>query len=53
MWVLLWVQLSTSGFEHYHIESFTKEVVCKEALEDASVLVTSDKAKVVCLKLDL
>ena len=58
MWVLLWVQLSTSAangneFEHYHVGSYTKQEVCEIAKEDAMVLVTSDKAKVVCIQIDL
>jgi len=53
MWVLLWVQLATSEFEHYHIGSYTKQVVCEEAKEAAKVLVTNDKSKVVCIKIEL
>ena len=58
MWVLLWVQLTTSAanggeFEHYHVGSYTKQEVCEIAREDAKVLVTSDKAKVVCIKIEL
>tara|TARA_R100001460_G_scaffold39305_2_gene74108 strand:- start:22 stop:183 length:162 start_codon:yes stop_codon:yes gene_type:complete len=53
MWVLLWVQLSTSAFEHYHIGSYTKQEVCELAKEEANVLVTSDKSKVVCIKIEL
>ncbi len=58
MWVLLWVQLTTSTasgneFEHYHVGSYTKQEVCEIAKEDAMVLVTSDKAKVVCIQIDL
>ena len=53
MWVLLWVQLATQGFEHYHVGSYTKQEVCELAKEEAKVLVTSDKAKVVCIKIDL
>jgi|TARA_R100001460_G_scaffold40253_1_gene75374 hypothetical protein len=53
MWVLLWVQLSASAFEHYHIGSYTKQEVCEIAKEEAKVLVTSDKSKVVCIKIEL
>ena len=50
MWVLLWMQLSTSAanggeFEHYHIGSYTKQEVCEMAKADAEVLVTNDKSK--------
>ena len=53
MWVLLWVQLATAGLEHYHIGSYTKQGVCELAKADAKVLVTSDKAKIVCIKIEL
>ncbi len=58
MWVLLWVQLTTSAanggeFQHYHIGSYTKQVVCEEAKEASKVLVTNDKSKVVCIKIEL
>jgi|TARA_B100000900_G_C20257175_1_gene584473 hypothetical protein len=53
MWVLLWVQLATAGLEHYHIGSYTKQEVCELAKADAKVLVTSDKAKIVCIKIEL
>tara|TARA_R100001460_G_scaffold17452_1_gene37615 strand:- start:320 stop:481 length:162 start_codon:yes stop_codon:yes gene_type:complete len=53
MWVLLWVQLATAGLEHYHIGSYTKQEVCELAKADAKVLVTSDKSKVVCIKIEL
>jgi len=53
MWVLLWVQLATAGLEPYHIGSYTNKEVCELAKEDAKVLVTSDKAKIVCIKIEL
>jgi len=58
MWVLLWVQLTTSAatggdFEHYHVGSYTKQEVCELAKEEAKVLVTNEKSKVVCIKLEL
>ena len=53
MWVLLWVQLATQGFEHYHVGSYTKQEVCELAKEEAKVLVTNEKSKVVCIKIEL
>ena len=53
MWVLLWVQLSASAFEHYHIGSYTKQEVCEIAKDEAKVLVTNEKSKVVCIKIEL
>ena len=54
MWVLLWVQLETAtGFEHYHIGSYTKQEVCELAKADAKVLVTNEKSKIVCIKIEL
>lgn len=58
MWVLIWMQLTTSAsagsdFQHYHIGSFTKKEVCEIAKVDAEVLVTNDKSKIVCIKIEL
>ena len=58
MWVLLWVQLTTSAangglFEHYHVGSYTKQEVCEIAKEEAKVLVTNDKSKIVCIQIEL
>jgi hypothetical protein len=58
MWVLLWVQLTTSAangneFQHYHIGSFTKKEVCEIAKVDAEVLVTNDNSKIVCIQIEL
>ncbi len=58
MWVLLWMQLTTSAasggeFEHYHIGSYTKQELCEMAKADAKVLVTNDKSKIVCIQIEL
>jgi hypothetical protein len=58
MWVLIWMQLTTSAaagsdFQHYHIGSFTKKEVCEIAKVEAEVLVTNDKSKIVCIKIEL
>tara|TARA_S200000501_G_C20800994_1_gene734036 strand:+ start:1017 stop:1193 length:177 start_codon:yes stop_codon:yes gene_type:complete len=58
MWVLLWMQLTTtatsgSEFEHYHIGSYTKQELCEMAKADAQVLVTNDKSKIVCIQIEL
>ena len=47
MWVLLWIQLTTSTasgneFQHYHVGSYTKKEVCEIAKNEAKVLVTND-----------
>jgi len=58
MWVLLWVQLTTSAatggdFEHYHVGSYIKKEECELAKEEAKVLVTNEKSKIVCIKIEL
>ena len=58
MWVLLWVQLTTSTasgneFEHYNVGSYTKKEVCEIAKEEAKVLVTNDNSKIVCIQIEL
>ena len=58
MWVLLWVQLTTSTasgneIEHYHIGSYTKKEVCEIAKDEAKVLVTNDNSKIVCIQIEL
>jgi|TARA_R100001440_G_scaffold26243_1_gene42707 hypothetical protein len=58
MWVLLWVQLTTGAangneFQHYHIGSYTKKELCELAKDEAKVLVTNDKSKIVCIQIEL
>jgi hypothetical protein len=52
MWVLLWLQLVSGTFDHYHISSHSSEEACKEALKEAKVLVTNTNTKVVCIKIE-
>jgi hypothetical protein len=52
MWVLLWLQLSSGTFEHYHVGSYSNEEACKEAKAEAKVLVTTTNSKVVCIKIE-
>ena len=49
MWILLWLQLVSGSFDHYHVGSYGKEDECIKHLEKAKVLVTSENAKVVCI----
>jgi len=51
MWVLLWIQLVSGTFDHYHINSYSNEEACKEGKVEAKVLVTSN-SKVVCIKIE-
>jgi len=58
MWVLLWIQLTTSAangneFQHYHVGSYTKKEVCEIAKNEARVLVTNDNSKIVCIQIQL
>tara|TARA_Y100001938_G_scaffold146787_1_gene226498 strand:- start:1037 stop:1195 length:159 start_codon:yes stop_codon:yes gene_type:complete len=51
MWVLLWVQLVSGTFDHYHIGSYTNEETCKLAQKEAKVLVTNN-SKLICIKIE-
>ena len=52
MWVLLWLQLVSGNFDHYHVGSYSSEEACKVALSKAKVLVTNNNSKVVCIKIE-
>jgi hypothetical protein len=52
MWVLLWLQLVSGTFDHYHVGSHSSEEACKAALSKAKVLVTNNNSKVVCIKIE-
>ena len=52
MWVLLWLQLVSGTFDHYHVGSYSSEEACKEAKVEAKVLVTTTSSKVVCIKIE-
>ena len=49
MWVLLWLQLVSGTFDHYHVGSYSSEEACKEAQKEAKVLVTNQNSKVVVI----
>jgi hypothetical protein len=52
MWVLLWLQLVSGNFDHYHVGSYSSEEACKVALSKAKVLITNNNSKVVCIKIE-
>lgn len=52
MWVLLWLQVVSGSFDHYHVGSYSSEEACKEAQKEAKVLVTNQNSKVVCIKIE-
>ena len=52
MWVLLWLQLVSGTFDHYHVGSYSSEEACKVAQKEAKVLVTNQNSKVVCIKIE-
>ena len=52
MWVLLWLQLVSGNFDHYHVGSYSSEEACKAAQKEAKVLVTNNNSKVVCIKIE-
>ena len=52
MWVLLWLQVISGTFDHYHIGSHSTEEACKLALKEAKVLVTNNNSKVGCIKIE-
>ena len=47
MWVLLWIQLVSGTFDHYHINSYASEEACKQGKAEAKELVTNQNSKVV------
>ena len=51
MWVLLWLQVISGSFDHYHVGSYSSEEACKEAQKEAKVLVTNQNSKVVCIEI--
>ena len=52
MWVLLWLQVISGTFDHYHVGSYTTEEACKASKTKAKVLVTNANSKVVCIKIE-
>ena len=52
MWVLLWLQIISGTFEHYHVGSYSSEEECKTNQSKAKVLVTNQNSKVVCIKIE-
>ena len=52
MWVLLWLQLVSGTFNHYHVGSYSSEEACKAAQKEAKVLVTNQNSKIVCIKIE-
>jgi len=52
MWVLLWLQVVSGSFDHYHVGSYSSEEACKETQKEAKVLVTNQNSKVVCIKIE-
>ena len=52
MWVLLWLQLVSGQFDHFHVGSYSSEEACKTSRAQAKVLVTNENSKVVCIKIE-
>ena len=52
MWVLLWLQLVSGQFDHFHVGSYSSEEACKASKSQAKVLVTNANSKVVCIKIE-
>ena len=52
MWVLLWIQLMSGTFNHYHVGSYSNEEACNQAKAEAKVLVNTSNSKVVCIKIE-
>jgi len=49
MWVLIWMQLSTSGIKYYHLGTYDTEKECSSELSKASVIVSNDRENIACL----
>jgi len=52
MWVLLWLQVISGTFDHFHVGSYSSEEACKASKAQAKVLVTNANSKVVCIKIE-
>jgi hypothetical protein len=50
MWFLVWFQVMNNNIEHYELNQFTTENECREALEDAKVLITTSQTTVYCFE---
>ncbi|QSL99436.1 hypothetical protein CRP9_gp21 [Roseobacter phage CRP-9] len=51
VWVLVWIQMTTSqGVEYYQINSFPKKDECTAALDKAQVMLNHQGEAVVCLE---
>ena len=50
MWFLVWFQVMNNNIEHYQLNQFTTENECREALEDAKVLITTSQTTVYCFE---
>ena len=50
MWFLIWFQVMNNNIENYQLNQFTTENECREALEDAKVLITTSQTTVYCFE---
>ena len=51
VWVLVWVQMTTSqGVEYYQINSFPKKEECELALDRAQVMLNHQGEALICLE---
>ena len=50
LWVLLWFQVMNNNIEHYELNQFKTEKECREALEDAKILITTSQTAVYCFE---
>ena len=51
MWVLLWLQVISGSFDHYHVGSYSSEKLAKKH-KKRQVLVTNQNSKIVCIKIE-
>ena len=54
MWILVWLELAAAqNINFYHLGSYEQERDCKNAYEDAIVLVTGKNQSMECLFIDM
>ena len=51
MWFLVWFQFMNNDLTHYQLGQFTTEMLCKEAKEEAVVLITGSTMAVHCFEI--
>tara|TARA_R110000824_G_scaffold7091_4_gene32338 strand:- start:415 stop:594 length:180 start_codon:yes stop_codon:yes gene_type:complete len=51
VWVLVWFQFMNNSLTHYDLGQFPTEMLCKDAKEEAVVLITGSTMAVFCFEI--